>query len=148
MQKQLASFLAEKRIDERSQFERALTESCPVPVFYAEQSGKWKCVNEPMCILLNASAADIVADGWMKFVPKEHMVPTGDAWHEMLSSASPKLSFTSLLKPNGGNPVRVFFSLVRVPFGGILGYVMPKCDNLDTYCPVHDHLLKNKADWR
>lgn len=147
MENQLTVYLAEKCADERSQFEQALTQSCPIPVFYADGAGKWCCVNEPLCILLNTTAASLIGDGWMRFVPKDQMVSLGNSWHSMLKSTEPKTSFTGLLRPANGLPVKVFFSLVRVPFGGILGYVMPKCDNTETYCPVHDHLLKNKAAW-
>lgn len=134
--------LAETLISNREVLTNAIVESCPVPMFVADNEGSWLLANEPYLLLLGRQPADVVGNGWLSTLTPRNRVFMETEWVRIVRE---RISARHLLIEHvqpGGMVIHGYACIGHVHVAGFVGWFVPICDEPKA-CPVHGYLLHN-----
>ena len=146
--------LAEKLGNEREHVERGIVEYCPVPVFTTDRAGRWTSYNVPMQRLLGATESQFLGDKWFLKLAPNAVDDVSRAWTPIFEQRVPEAKLKVILRLKCmalERTVGAFISLIRLPPGTYLGFMVPVCDSAvscvncghEVNCPMHVCLLHN-----
>lgn len=140
----LAEALASTFITNREGIVNAVVESCPVPMFVADTSGKWVHVNLHYQKLLGHTEERLRGDGWLTTIKAEHRSHLAEFWRHIVGSRV-AVSHLQVIHDQGystGGMVMGFMNIGYVPSSGFVGWFVPICST-PSECPLHGFLLHN-----
>lgn len=133
--------MAERLAASRVEFETAVVENCPVPLFAADAAGGWTRVNAPYQTLLGAKEYQLLGRKWVKFIRPDDLSRVMDEYERAVADkvTSTRIHFQHAV---GGAFVNMWWHITAIPGDGYLGFAVPSCAS-PMGCPLHDSLLHN-----
>lgn len=134
--------LAQAFITNRETLTTAIVESCPVPMFMADEHGRWTFVNAVMLRLLCRDASELLDVAWLRALAPSSTAEIAALWE---SVARHKLTIHHLrvdFAQGLGGIVSGYFTVNHVHPACYVGWFVPICCT-PVDCPMHGFLLKN-----
>lgn len=133
--------LAEKLAKGRESAEKSIARYCPVPVFTADEKGRWQSANEPMQRLMAQTEGQLNGDRWLMRVHPAALEQVEKDYSKAVTSKVSSSTIHLHCCAADGREFCAYMTLFQSS-GSFVGFILPVCST-PVECPVHCFLLHN-----
>lgn len=105
---------------------KTIIDLCPMPMFFADERGKWVYANQAMQRVIDASLEEIQHEGWQEFIHPDDIGETIHFWESFVKDPACRVyERQQRYMHAGGTSIEVLVKAQQMPCNSIVGFAIP-----------------------